>query len=437
MPREEIVMVCCSDIAGQLRGKGFPARLLNARARRGVGWTPTNIMITAHGSIADSPWGPFGDLVLLPDRGTHVRVDYGDESALEQFVLADICELDGRPWSCCPRDFLRRGLSALHDEFGLRLYGAFEHEFHLDLVEERANAPYNLDAYRRQDGFAERYLWALAEAGVTPDTFMPEYGPSQYEITVAPTVGMAIADQAIVTRELARATAHRLGGRASFSPILRPDSVGNGVHVHMSLRDDSDNPVMHDAAGPGGLSATAASFAAGILQAAPALVALTAASTISYLRLTPHRWSAAYNNLGRNDREAALRICPVFSTTAIPVADQFHIEFRAADAAASPYLLLGGLVWSGLDGLRRGLTAPAVTDRDPESMAASERRALGLERLPQSLGAALDRLNDHAGLKAAMGAELHAAYLTHKRFETREMETHKQAEQCERYRLAY
>lgn len=437
MPREEIVMVCCSDIAGQLRGKGFPARLLEARMRRGVGWTPTNIMITALGSIAPGPWGPFGDLVLLPDGATHVRVDFGDDSALEQFVLADICELDGRPWACCPRDFLRRGLTALKDEFGLSLHGAFEHEFHLSSVEERANSPYNLDAFRRQDAFAETLLWALGEAGVTPDTVMPEYGPSQYEVTVAPAEGLAIADQAILTREMARATAHRRGARASFSPILRPDSVGNGVHVHMSLRDAAGQPAMHDGAAPGGLSATAASFAAGIIEALPALVGLTAASTISYLRLTPHRWSAAYNNLGQNDREASLRICPIFATTDTPAAEQAHIEFRAADAAASPYLLLGGLVWAGLDGLRRALPAPPVTDRDPEAMSPGERRELGLQRLPQSLGAALDKLEAHTDLQAAMGPDLHAAYLTHKRFEASEMEPHDPAEQCDRYRLAY
>lgn len=437
MPREEIVMVCCSDIAGQLRGKGFPARLLNARMRRGVGWTPTNIMITAHGSIADTPWGPFGDLVLLPDRQTHVRVDFEDGGALEQFVLADICELDGAPWACCPRDFLRRGLAALREEFGFTLRGAFEHEFHLSLVEERANAPYNLESFRRQDAFAETFLWALGEAGVTADTFMPEYGPSQYEVTVAPAEGLAIADQAILTREMARATAHRMGGRASFSPILRPDSVGNGVHVHFSLRDSAGAPAMHDAAGPDGLSAAAAAFAAGILEALPALTALTAASTISYLRLTPHRWSAAYNNLGRHDREAAVRICPVFATTGEPVAEQFHLEFRAADAAASPYLLLGGLVWAGLDGLRRGLDAPPVTDRDPDAMSASQRHELGLARLPQSLGAALDRLAEHAALERAMGETLHAAYLAHKRFEAAELSALSAEEQCERYRLVY
>ena len=57
MNRGELIMVCTSDIGGQVRGKGFPASDLEARLRGGIGWTPTNIMITAFGPNAGSPWG--------------------------------------------------------------------------------------------------------------------------------------------------------------------------------------------------------------------------------------------------------------------------------------------------------------------------------------------------------------------------------------------
>ena len=36
-------------------------------------------------------------------------------------------------------------------------------------------------------------------------------------------------------------------------------------------------------------------------------------------------------------------------------AGQFNVEFRPADAAASPYLALGALVHAGVDGIRRKL----------------------------------------------------------------------------------
>src|SRR5262245_56512878 len=67
MIREELIMICTCEIAGQVRGKAFPARELPARLARGVGWTPTNIMITTFGVIGDTPFGALGDLMLLPD----------------------------------------------------------------------------------------------------------------------------------------------------------------------------------------------------------------------------------------------------------------------------------------------------------------------------------------------------------------------------------
>jgi len=437
MTPEEIVMICTSDLAGQVRGKGFPASDLDARMVKGIGWTPTNSMITAHGPIAPSPWGPFGDLVLAPAPETRVRVGFGTEHAAEHFVMADIRQLDGTPWGVCPRDFLKRGLDALRTRHGLTVKAAFEHEFTYDAVEERPNASYALDSFRRQGRFAETYLGALKEAGIELDTFMPEYGPMQYEVTVGPATGVRAADQAVAVRELARATAARLGGSASFTPILRPDAVGNGVHVHFSLWDASGAPVNHDPAHSQGLSATAGAFIAGILAKLPAITALTAAASISYLRLTPNRWSAAYNNLGFHDREAGVRICPVFKNNGTDVAKQYHFEFRAADAAASPYLVLGAIIAAGLHGLDKALPIPSVCEGAPQNMTEEERQKLGVVRLPQSLDEALDRFEEDDDLVPAIGGELKAAYLAHKRFEADMMRSLSPEQQCEKYRRAY
>ena len=74
MIKEELVMVVTSDVSGQLRGKGFPISNLEKRLKRGVGWTPTNVQITCFNSIADSPYGSVGDLILIPDTTTKVKV---------------------------------------------------------------------------------------------------------------------------------------------------------------------------------------------------------------------------------------------------------------------------------------------------------------------------------------------------------------------------
>ena len=121
MNREELVMVCGPDISGQTRGKAFPLLDLKKRLERGIGWVPTNVQITAFNSIADSPFGSLGDLLMIPDPDTEVRVDYGDGSPEEHFYLGNICHTDGTPWQCCLRSQLQKALSGLRKETGLQL----------------------------------------------------------------------------------------------------------------------------------------------------------------------------------------------------------------------------------------------------------------------------------------------------------------------------
>jgi glutamine synthetase len=285
--------------------------------------------------------------------------------------------------------------------------------------------------------FAETLIYAMRVAGLDPDTFMPEYGPGQYEITMAPQFGITAADNAIIVRELTRATAWRLGESVSFSPVVTPEIVGNGVHIHMSLCDQAGQPAGYDASHPHGLNQLSSRFIAGILHYAPALVAVTAPSVVSYRRLVPHRWSAAYNNLGYRDREACIRICPIFKAPGVNAAGQFNFEFRAADAAASPYLQLGMLVRAGLQGIRDQLPAPQVLETDPEAMSDAEQREHNIQRLPTSLDAALTVLENDKTAGTWLPATLRDVYLRHKRGEIELLRHLPSDEQCVRYSKVY
>lgn len=437
MNREALIMACTCDLAGQVRGKGFPARALPERLIRGIGWTPTNSMITALGPIADTPFGALGDVVLMPDPATEVAVDFGDGSPGEHFFLSDIRATGGEPWDCCPRHFLRRALADLDEALGWHLNAAFEQEFTYTGVDDRPGDSYGLDAYRRQAEFAESYVFALRAAGVQPDTFLAEYGPRQYEVTCAPSYGITAADQAVITREMARATAFRLGHRSSFTPILDPNGVGNGVHIHLSFRDAVGRPSTHDPHNQYGLSAHAQQFMAGVLRHLNALCAVTAPSVISYIRLTPNRWAPTVGNIAVQDREASLRVCPVFASPGADARHQFNVEFRPADAAASPYLALGALVHAGVDGIRKGLQLPDPTVQPAARMNPEELAASGINRLPGSLSEALDALEATPEAQQWFGPVLLDAYLRHKRSEIQLLGDLDPAEQCRRYALAY
>mgnify|MGYP003694575765 CR=1 FL=1 len=63
-----------------------------------------------------------------------------------------------------------------------------------------------------------------------------------------------------------------------------------------------------------------------------------APSPVSYLRLTPNRWAPTVIDIVKQDRGAALRVCPVFAaTTPKKIAEAFNLEFRVSDGSASSY----------------------------------------------------------------------------------------------------
>lgn len=418
MQHDPLTMFCYSDLSGQVRGKGFPSRNIEKRLKTGIGWTPNNIMFTALGTVAPGGWGSHGDVMLIPDETTGVEVDFGDGSPAERFYLCDVRSTDGTAWDCCPRTFLRDAVADLCNETGLTVKATFEHEFIYTGANSRGMDNYTLEAVRRHGVFGETYLGALRAAGVEVDSYLPEFSAGQFEITVPPQEALAACDTAVMVRELARATAFRLGHGASFSPRVEPDGLGSGVHIHFSLWDAEGNPVSHDLDCAHGISEVAGRFLSGIVRHMPALCAFTAPSPVSYLRLVSHAWTGVWSNVGYRDREAGIRICPTFGASAEVVAAQFNFEFRAADATANPYLLLAVILRAGLSGIRDRLPAPMPTiEEDPETMTPAERAERNIVRLPSSADAAFAALAADAVVQAFLPPRLLSAYTAIKQAE--------------------
>ncbi|MFK7939477.1 MAG: glutamine synthetase, partial [Roseovarius sp.] len=238
-------------------------------------------------------------------------------------------------------------------------------------------------------------------------------------------------------RELTRATARHAGEHATYAPILDPASVGNGVHIHMSFLDADGAPATYDENGPCGMSKLTAAFSAGVLTYLDSILALTAPSVISYLRLTPHRWSAAYNNLGFRDREASLRVCPLTAKDPASVARQFNIEYRAADAAACPHLALAAIVHAGCQGIEDGLTPPDPTEEDLSLLAHAELEARGFVRLPETLEAALERFEANNTVRSWFPEIFAQVYLAHKKAEIAHVAEMDAAARCAAYSQTY
>lgn len=435
---EPLVSIATVDYTGLMRARSLTRKAFDTSGPvKSCGWVPANMSLTPFDEIADpNPWGSAGDLRLLADTSARFRAWPARASSPLDIVMADIVELDGAPWTACPRAFLKRALADFKAETGCDFIAAFEQEYQILDAGWNAAPAFSLSALRRADPFGPELMAALEQAAIEPEVFIAEYGKDQYEIASSPAHGLLAADRAAVTREIVRETARLNGWRASFAPKTAVEGVGNGVHVHFSFTA-SRGPAAYDASAPHNLSSLAASFCAGVLRHLPALTAFTAPSPLSALRLQPHHWSASYTWLGAQDREASLRICPITTLAGRDPVREFNIEYRAADATASPHLTLAVIVRAGLAGIRERLAAPPVFSGDPAGLSDAERDTLGLRRLPQSLTAALDCLEQDKQVSGWFSDKALATYTGMKRMELKLVEGIAGDALCARYAAIY
>lgn len=419
MRKEPLAIILTADLAAKARGRAFRQQEFQKYLNSGCGWVPANLAIDAFGAIVTpNPFGAVGDLRLMPDVSSIASVALNESAEQTTLVLADIHTPDGLPWECDPRSFLKRAIADLAEETGLSVVSSFEHEFMLrDDDGSPVNTPFSLESFLEEEELGGRLVAALDDAGLEPEMWLPEFGRNQFEMTLSPARALVAADRAVYLREITRHVASSLGKRITFSPIIEENGGGNGVHVHLSLRDREGRFVTYDETMPSNLSEIAGSFAAGILHYAEAIQAVAASAPISYERLAPHRWSAGGVFLGENNREALLRICPLFNTPGANNQKQFNLEYRAADATSNPWLLLGCLIRAGLEGIRRQLPTPAIVSGDSDALTPAEREELGIRPIPSTLEEALAHFEDSDVARVWFPRDLADTFLAVKRAE--------------------
>ena len=426
----ELAFVATCDLVAMVRGRALPRSALLSGGI-GVGWVPADLALSAFGGIAESnPFGALGDLRLLPDLSTEVVLPPaavgGDPLHL---FLANQTNLDGTPWECDPRAALQRAIAKLESTAGLSVLASFEHEFTLSNADGSApiGNPFGLGALRGAEPFGTQLLAALAVAGYEIENWLPEYGVGQFEITLKPAPALVAADRAIILREIVRDVARSNSFRASFVPLQSTSSVSNGVHVHLSLWRDG-LPVTYQPGADGDVSPIAANAFAGILEHAESLLAWTAPSQISFLRLKPHRWSTGSICIAKQNREALLRICPVVQFGRGDSAHSFNVEYRAADATANPWLILAGLIQAMIDGLERECVLPKVLSGEVEEFG---------RRLPLTLDEAIAAFNLDSVAGTWFAPNLVATHLGIRASESDAMVGLNDDEKCARYSSVY
>ncbi len=235
-----------------------------------------------------------------------------------------------------------------------------------------------------QDIRSEMVL-TLRELGIPVEVHHHEVGTAgQAEIDMGFGSLLQMADRLMLYKYVVKNVALRHGKTVTFMPKPIFQDNGSGMHVHQSIWKDGES-LMWDELGYAQLSDTARWYIGGLLEHAPALLALCAPTTNSYKRLVPGYEAPVNLVYSQRNRSAAVRI-PLYSKSP----KSKRIEFRCPDPSCNPYLAFSALLMAGIDGIKNKTEPPDPVDKDlydlpPEELAE-------VPQVPDSLDRALDAL---------------------------------------------
>ncbi len=394
------------DHSGAARVKAVPLAGLAKAARSGLGFSPVIDAFDSQGGInAASPLDrPDGDLRMVPDLD-HFAVLPAPEGWA--WAPGDRFHQDGTVYAGCQRSFARAQVAAGLSQ-GISALMAFEVEWMVGLDQDDfapavGGTGYGLSRLLDGADYARDVLDSLEAAGVRVEQLHPEFGPGQFEVSVAAQDPVSAADTTVLVKLIISAVSARHGMRAAFAPAVLAGNVGNGGHLHASFWTGGQN-LLAGGTGPHGMTDRGESIAATLLASLPALLAIGAPSPGSYLRLQPSRWAGVFQVWGTENREAALRF--IQASPADP--DTANLELKCFDSSANPYLLAGAVLAVALAGADQKATLPPEVSGDPA--APGHPQAGQLPRLPGGLAEAVAALEASADLRAALGGELLAGF---------------------------
>ena len=398
------------DLHGTSRTKIVPLNAAPGFARRGLNMYGGAAVLDTRsdvvpGSLYNEEVG-YGDQLLFPDPTTAAIVPWAPETAR---LICDAQWYDGKTLEATPRAVYRRVLEKAHS-MGFEPMTGCEFEFYLldGETHERLFEGYHIFNVVRNEWVPtiNRIVDLMPGAGIDIITSNCEYAGSQWEINFTPGRGLDGPDKAFTFKNGVKQIAHQDGYVATFMTKPWEGHSGNGCHIHMSLVDkDSGQNVMADESHDQGLSEIGLQFVAGLITHANAIDALLAPTINCRRRRRTHTFSPTNISWGLEDRSALLRV-----KAAGP--DATRVETRSPSAMMNPYLASAAILAAGLDGIERGLEPPP-----PSRKGVPAEEDESLEKLPATLGEALDHFEASAATTEFFGQEFKDAMLAVRRYE--------------------
>jgi glutamine synthetase len=371
-------------------------------------------------------------MVAKPDPATFAVLPWEVQGGRACRMFCDVQSPSGMPIAADPRFILRRVL-ARAKKLGLTCYCGCEMEsfyFKSDKAPEflDQNGYFDLTPTAIAERVRHDTIGALEKLGVQVEYSHHEVAQSQHEVDLRYTDALAMADNVVTCRFVARQVAQANNIHISFMPKPVFGVNGSGMHVHMSLFKGTKN-LFFDSRSPMNISDTARYYVAGLLRYASELTAVTNQWVNSYKRLVPGYEAPVYVSWAQMNRSALVRV-PAFDKKR---PNSARVEYRSPDPACNPYLAFAVLIAAGLDGVTSKLKLGPPTSDNIYRMTTKERKAAGIGSLPSDLYGALLEAESSPFVRTTLGDEMFENFIRNKKLEWDEYKAQVSEFEIQRY----
>ena len=379
------------------------------------------------------------DMLLVPDLDTF-RVNpwaSADGSKVAR-LICDVHRPDGSEFAGCPRLALKRQIARV-SKLGYTMVAGPEAEFFLFMKDEEGKMVpethdvggyFDLTPVDQGEECRRDIVTVLEQMGFEVEAAHHEVAPGQHEIDFKYTEALECADNVTTFRFVVKKVALDHGLHATFMPKPIFGVNGSGMHTHQSLIDKKGKNAFYDKNAEWELSKVALAYIGGVLRHAKAFVAVTNPLVNSYKRLVPGYEAPTNIAWSEKNRSPLVRVPDRRGMST-------RCEVRMPDPSCNPYLALGVMLASGLDGMANDIDPGPPVNKNIWTMSQREKKRLKIDALPANLAEALDHLEKDGVMKDALGEHIHENFLRAKRQEWHEYISHVHPWEQERYLSEY
>lgn len=360
------------------------------------------------------------DMYLRPDYDSFLIFPWTEDKDRVARFICDIYTADGEPFQGDPRYILKKTLKEAQ-ELGYEFFVGPECEFFLFQQDDKGNPTtiptdhagyFDLNPFDGGSNIRREISLHLEKMGFEIEASHHECAEGQHEIDFKYSDALTTADNVMTFKMTVKMIANQYGLHATFMPKPIFGISGSGMHINQSLTKNGKNAFV-DESDPIGLSSTAYSYIAGLLEHAKGYTAITNPLVNSYKRLVPGYEAPVYIAWSAKNRSPLVRIPAARGAST-------RVELRSPDPSCNPYLAFAVTLAAGLDGIKRNLAVPPATEGNIFVMTDEERLNKGIGQLPTSLNQAIRALARDELITATLGPHIYSYYCKNKKQEYNE-----------------